>query len=117
MEGMGQQGHTVIVLILTTDTKLFTDFQVPTVFSLQRIFVNMLCIVNLHLSIEEFTDILFIVFGGNPTLTELQTDIIKGNLLGNDSLQSSLGVFQSIDKKLQIGDEIIVRPIVIVKTL
>ena len=95
MEGMGQQGHTVIVLVFTTDTELFTDLQVPAVFGLQRIFVDMLRIVNLHLGVEELTNILFIIFSGNPTLTELQTDIIKGNLLRNDSRQSSLCLFQS----------------------
>ena len=55
----------------------------------------MLRIMNLHLGIEEFTYILFIIISGNPTLTELQTDIIKGNLFGNDSCQSGLGIFQS----------------------
>ena len=54
----------------------------------------MLGIVNLHLRVEELADIFLVILRGNPSLTELQTDVIKGNLLGQRLLQCGLGLLQ-----------------------
>ena len=82
MESMLQQCHTVVVLILATHTVFLADLQVIAVLGLQGILVDMLGIVNLHLRVEELADIFLVILGGNPSLTELQTDVVKGYLLG-----------------------------------
>ena len=82
MEGVLQKRHTVIILILSVNTILLTDFQIIAVICLQGIFINMLSIVNLYICIEKLADILLVILVGNPTLTELQTDVVKGNLSG-----------------------------------
>ena len=54
----------------------------------------MLGIVNLHLRVEKLADIFLVILRGNPSLTELQTDVVKGNLLGQRLLQCGLGLLQ-----------------------
>ena len=94
VEGMLQQCHAVVVLILATHTVFLADFQVIAVLGLDRVFIDMLGIVNLHLRVEELADIFLVILRGNPSLTELQTDVIKGNLLGQRLLQCGLGLLQ-----------------------
>ena len=94
VEGMLQQCHAVVVLILATHTVFLADFQVIAVLGLDRVFIDMLGIVNLHLRVEKLADIFLVILGGNPSLTELQTDVVKGNLLGQRLLQCGLGLLQ-----------------------
>ena len=94
VEGMLQQCHAVVVLILATHTVFLADFQVIAVLGLDRVFIDMLGIVNLHLRVEELADIFLVILRGNPSLTELQTDVVKGNLLGQRLLQCGLGLLQ-----------------------
>ena len=94
MEGMLKQCHTVKVLIFAMDAELLTDLGIPTVLGRDGILIDMLRITDRHLGTEDLRHISLVMLGGNPALTELQTDIIKGNLLGNGSLQGSLGLFQ-----------------------
>ena len=103
VEGMAQQCHTVVVLVLTAHTVFLTDLQVVAVLSLQRILVDVFGIVDFHLSIEEFSDIVLVVLRRNPSLTKLQADVIEGYLLGNGLLQSGLGFFQLRDDGRVIG--------------
>ena len=60
-------------------------------------------IVDFHLRVEELSDIVLIVLRRNPSLTELQANVIKGNLLGNGLLQSGLGLFQMRNDGWVIG--------------
>ena len=95
MEGMLKQCHTVKVLIFTMDAELLTDLGIPTVLGRDGILIDMLRIADGHLRTEDLTHISLVMLSGNPTLTELQTNIVKGNLLGNGSFQGCLGLFQS----------------------
>ena len=63
----------------------------------------MLDIVDFHLRVEQFSNVVLIVLRRNPPLTELKSDVIKGNLLGDGLLQSSLGLFQLRDDSRVIG--------------
>ena len=94
MEGMLKQCHTVKVLIFTMDAELLTDLGIPTVLGRDGILIDMLRITDRHLGTENLRHVSLVMLGGNPALTELQTNLIKGNLLGNGSLQGSLGLFQ-----------------------
>ena len=71
VEGMLQQCHTVVVLILATHTVFLTDLQIIAVLSLDRVFIDMLGIVNLHLRVKELADIFLVILRWNPALTEL----------------------------------------------
>ena len=71
VEGMLQQCHAVVVLILATHTVFLTDLQIIAVLSLDRVFIDMLGIVNLHLRVKELADIFLVILRWNPALTKL----------------------------------------------
>ena len=68
---MLQQCHAVVVLILATHTVFLTDLQIIAVLSLDRVFIDMLGIVNLHLRVKELANIFLVILRWNPALTEL----------------------------------------------